>query len=102
MPEAMFLGVNIDHIATLRQARMAPEPDPVQAAVAAELGGADGITVHIRSDRRHINERDVRLLKETGRTTTVKLRRLSEADQRFVTAARKRHGQGVLINLATR
>ena len=68
MPETMFLGVNIDHIATLRQARMAPEPDPVQAAVFAELGGADGITVHIRSDRRHINERDVELLAGTVKT----------------------------------
>jgi len=68
MPETMFLGVNIDHIATLRQARMAPEPDPVQAAVFAELGGADGITVHIRSDRRHINERDVELLARTVKT----------------------------------
>ena len=68
MPETMFLGVNIDHIATLRQARMAPEPDPVQAAVFAELGGADGITFHIRSDRRHINERDVELLARTVKT----------------------------------
>ena len=68
MPETMFLGVNIDHIATLRQARMAPEPDPVQAAVFAELGGADGITVHLRSDRRHINERDVELLARTVKT----------------------------------
>ncbi len=68
MPENIFLGVNIDHIATLRQARRAPEPDPVQAAVLAELGGADGITVHIRSDRRHINERDVALLAATVKT----------------------------------
>jgi pyridoxine 5-phosphate synthase len=59
------LGVNIDHVATLRQARKGHEPDPVQAAVMAELGGADGITVHLREDRRHINERDVRILKET-------------------------------------
>jgi pyridoxine 5-phosphate synthase len=57
------LGVNIDHVATLRQARRADEPDPVAAAVLALLGGADGITVHLREDRRHIQERDVRLLK---------------------------------------
>src|SRR5207248_5739973 len=58
------LGVNIDHVATVRQARRAPEPDPVQAAVLALLGGADGITVHLREDRRHIQDRDVRLLRE--------------------------------------
>lgn len=63
-----ILSVNIDHIATLRQARREAVPDPVQAAVMAELGGADGITVHLRSDRRHINERDVRLLIETVKT----------------------------------
>jgi pyridoxine 5-phosphate synthase len=57
------LGVNIDHVATLRQARRASEPDPVAAAVLAILGGADGITVHLREDRRHINDRDVRLLR---------------------------------------
>lgn len=62
------LSVNIDHIATLRQARQAQVPDPVQAAVLAELGGADGITVHLRQDRRHINERDVSLLKATIKT----------------------------------
>ena len=59
------LGVNIDHVATIRQARRTYEPDPVWAAIEAELGGADGITVHLREDRRHINDRDVRLLKET-------------------------------------
>ena len=63
-----ILSVNIDHIATLRQARHEAVPDPVQAAVMAELGGADGITVHLRHDRRHINERDVRLLIETTKT----------------------------------
>jgi pyridoxine 5-phosphate synthase len=61
------LGVNIDHIATIRQARGGTEPDPVWAAVLAELGGADGITVHLREDRRHIQDRDVRLLRETVR-----------------------------------
>ncbi len=62
------LGVNIDHIATIRQARRTVEPDPVVAAVLAELGGADGITVHLREDRRHIQDRDVRLLRQTVRT----------------------------------
>ena len=62
------LGVNVDHIATVRQARQAPEPDPVAAALLAELAGADGITVHIRGDLRHINERDIRLLREVGTT----------------------------------
>lgn len=62
------LSVNIDHIATLRQARQESVPDPVQAAVLAELGGADGITVHLRSDRRHINERDLELLRKTIKT----------------------------------
>jgi pyridoxine 5-phosphate synthase len=57
------LGVNIDHVATLRQARRAAEPDPVTAAVLALLGGADGITIHLREDRRHIQERDLRLLR---------------------------------------
>ena len=59
------LGVNIDHVATVRQARRAKEPDPVAAAVLATLGGADGITVHLREDRRHIQDRDVYLLKDT-------------------------------------
>jgi pyridoxine 5-phosphate synthase len=62
------LGVNIDHVATVRQARRAHEPDPVAAAVLATLGGADGITVHLREDRRHIQDRDVRLLRETVTT----------------------------------
>jgi pyridoxine 5-phosphate synthase len=64
----MRLYVNIDHVATVRQARRTNEPDPVRAAVLAELGGADGITVHLREDRRHIQDRDVRLLMETVRT----------------------------------
>lgn len=64
----MRLHVNIDHVATIRQARRTDEPDPVRAAVLAELGGADGITVHLREDRRHIQDRDVRLLMETVRT----------------------------------
>lgn len=64
----MRLYVNLDHVATVREARRTSEPDPVRAAVLAELGGADGITVHLREDRRHIKERDVRLLLETLRT----------------------------------
>ncbi len=59
------LGVNIDHVATVRQARRTNEPDPVWAAALAELGGADGITAHLREDRRHINDRDLRILRET-------------------------------------
>lgn len=62
------LGVNIDHVATVRQARRAKEPDPVAAAILATLGGADGITVHLREDRRHIQDRDVYLLRETVTT----------------------------------
>jgi len=59
------LGVNIDHVATIRQARGGHEPDPIWAAALAELAGADGITVHLREDRRHIQDRDLRLLKQT-------------------------------------
>jgi len=61
----MRLSVNVDHVATIRQARMAAEPDPVWAAAQAELAGACGITVHLRGDRRHIQDRDVLLLKKT-------------------------------------
>lgn len=61
----LLLGVNIDHIATLRNARGTQYPDPVQAAFIAEQAGADGITVHLREDRRHITDRDVRLLRQT-------------------------------------
>ena len=67
MPE---LGINIDHVATVRQARRTNEPDPVWAAALAELGGADGITLHLREDRRHILDRDLEILR---RTVTVKL-----------------------------
>ncbi len=62
------LHINIDHVATVRQARRTDEPDPVRAAVLAELGGADGITVHLREDRRHIQDRDLHLLMQTVRT----------------------------------
>jgi pyridoxine 5-phosphate synthase len=64
----MRFFVNIDHVATVREARRTDEPDPVRAAVLAELAGADGITVHLREDRRHIHDRDVRLLAATLRT----------------------------------
>jgi pyridoxine 5-phosphate synthase len=60
----MFLGVNVDHVATIRQARRGIEPDPVMAATLAILGGADGITIHLREDRRHIHDRDLKMLKE--------------------------------------
>lgn len=62
------LGVNIDHVATLRQARGGSEPDPVAAAVLVELAGADGIVVHLREDRRHIQDRDLTLLRQTVKT----------------------------------
>ncbi len=62
------LGVNIDHVATVRQARRTYEPDPVAAATEAEFGGADGITVHLREDRRHIQDRDVQLLRKSVKT----------------------------------
>jgi pyridoxine 5-phosphate synthase len=64
----MRFYVNIDHVATVRQARRADEPDPVRAAVLAELGGAHGLTIHLREDRRHIQDRDVHLLMKTART----------------------------------
>ena len=67
-PAVASLGVNIDHIANVRQARRTVEPDPVPMALLAELGGADGITVHLREDRRHIQDRDVDLLRQTVRT----------------------------------
>ncbi len=62
------LGVNVDHVATVRQARGTAEPDPVTAAALAELAGAEGITVHLREDRRHIQDRDVALLRQTVKT----------------------------------
>lgn len=65
---SIYLGVNIDHIATLRNARGTKYPDPVHAADIAERAGADGITIHLREDRRHIQDRDVRLLRETLQT----------------------------------
>ncbi|HEV8121389.1 MAG TPA: pyridoxine 5'-phosphate synthase, partial [Candidatus Polarisedimenticolia bacterium] len=68
MPESVRLGVNVDHIATLRQARKAQEPDPVAAAVLAEIGGADGLTVHLRGDRRHIQDQDLESLRRVVKT----------------------------------
>ncbi len=62
------LSVNVDHVATVRQARLAKEPDPVTAALKAELAGADGITVHLREDRRHIQDRDLHLIRRTAKT----------------------------------
>src|SRR4030043_1254487 len=60
----MLLGVNVDHVATIRQARKGGDPDPVMAATLAILGGADGITIHRREDRRHIQDRDLKMLRE--------------------------------------
>ena len=68
MTNEVKLGVNIDHVATVREARKGSQPDPVAAAVLAEMAGADGITVHLRGDRRHIQERDVRILREVIQT----------------------------------
>ena len=80
------LGVNIDHVATVRQARLTIEPDPVWAAVLAELGGADIITVHLREDRRHIQDRDLRLLKQT---VAVKINLEMAADDEIIEIARE-------------
>jgi pyridoxine 5-phosphate synthase len=89
------LGVNIDHVATVRQARQTYEPDPVWAAALAELGGADGITIHLREDRRHIQDRDLRLLRET---VTVKLNlELACADEVIGIACRCRPEQATLV-----
>ncbi len=62
------LAINVDHVATLRQARLASEPDPVAASMFAELAGAHGIVVHLREDRRHIQDRDVAILRKTIKT----------------------------------
>jgi pyridoxine 5-phosphate synthase len=78
------LGVNIDHVATVRQARRTYEPDPVWAAALAEMGGADGITIHLREDRRHISDRDLRVLRET---VTVKLNLEMACDPEIVAIA---------------
>jgi len=83
-----LLGVNIDHVATVRQARRADEPDPVWAAVEAELGGADGITFHLREDRRHINDRDAKVLRET---VAVKLNMEMAMTEEIVVIAERLH-----------
>ena len=62
------LGINVDHVATIREARKTFEPDPVAAAAAAEMAGADQITIHLREDRRHIQNRDVRMIREVVKT----------------------------------
>ena len=89
------LGVNIDHVATVRQARRTYEPDPVWAAALAELGGADGITIHLREDRRHIQDRDLRILRET---VTVKLNlELACSDEVLEIACQTRPTQATLV-----
>ena len=89
------LCVNIDHVATVRQARGTDEPDPVRAAVLAELGGANGITVHLREDRRHIQDRDVELLLHTVRTF-VNLE-LAAEEEVLALAERWQPGQATLV-----
>jgi pyridoxine 5-phosphate synthase len=84
MPEPVRLGVNVDHIATVREARKGRDPDPVAAAALAELAGADGITVHLRGDRRHIQDRDLDLLRRTVQT---RLNLEAAATPQMVTAA---------------
>lgn len=92
MPE---LGVNIDHVATVRQARQTVEPDPVWAAALAQLGGADGITLHLREDRRHIQDRDLRVLREM---VTVKLNlELAANDDVLAIACETRPDQATLV-----
>ena len=89
------LGVNIDHVATLRQARATWEPDPVWAAVEAHLGGADGITIHLREDRRHICDEDARRLKET---TQIKLNlEMAATDEMAAIACRVRPQMAMLV-----
>lgn len=92
MPE---LGVNIDHVATIRQARKTYEPDPVAAAVLAELAGADSITIHLREDRRHIQDRDLRVLRETV-TTKLNLE-LSVSDEIVGIACQTKPDQATLV-----
>ena len=89
------LGVNIDHVATVRQARRTYEPDPIWAASLAELGGCHGITIHLREDRRHIQDRDLRLLRET---VTVKLNlELAANDEVLEIACRTKPDQATLV-----
>jgi len=89
------LGVNVDHVATVRQARRTYEPDPVWAAVEAHLGGADGITVHLREDRRHIQDEDVRRLREL---THIKLNlEMAATDEMIAIARRIRPEMAMLV-----
>lgn len=89
------LGVNIDHVATVRQARGGRDPDPVWAAVEVELGGADGITIHLREDRRHIQDRDLRLLRQTVR---VKLNlEMAATEEMIAVACETRPDQVTLV-----
>jgi pyridoxine 5-phosphate synthase len=89
------LGVNIDHVATLRQARRTYEPDPVWAAVQAHLGGADGITVHLREDRRHIQDEDVRRLRDL---TQIKLNlEMAATDEMLAIACRLKPEMAMLV-----
>ena len=89
------LGVNVDHVATVRQARRTYEPDPVWAAVEAHLGGADGITVHLREDRRHIQDEDVRRLREL---THIKLNlEMAATDEMVAIASRLKPEMAMLV-----
>lgn len=89
--ESILLGVNIDHIATLRQARHTRYPDPIEAVYAAENGGADGITVHLREDRRHIQERDVELIQQVLLTRLNLEMAVTEAMLKFAEKTRPVH-----------
>jgi len=89
------LGVNVDHVATIRQARRTYEPDPVWAALEAQLGGADGITVHLREDRRHIQDEDVRHLRELAQ---IKLNlEMAATDEMLAIACRVRPEMAMLV-----
>ena len=90
-PDRLLLGINIDHIATLRQARGTRYPDPVQAAALAEEAGADGITVHLREDRRHIQDRDIHLLAQTLQTRMNLEMALTEEMMQLAEAVRPAH-----------
>jgi pyridoxine 5-phosphate synthase len=89
------LGVNIDHVATIRQARRAKEPDPVAAAILATLGGADGITAHLREDRRHVQDRDLFVLRETV-TTRLNLE-MAAADEIIGIALKVKPDEATLV-----
>src|SRR6266571_3481102 len=93
----MRLYVNIDHVATVREARRTDEPDPVRAAAAAERGGADGITVHLREDRRHIQDADVRALRAAVRS--VLNLELGGANRRIGTAVQRLTAAGIRVSL---